>query len=153
MLLDSNTEEQRLFYIYIYLNVSVSKLAHMPKDSLNLYCKKYFPISYDISNNHFHSAALYVSNLIEGGDIWLFITLVTKAKYFLIRWLINLGDLNWILIGWFIQLSVLTFQPLIVIYIWGNFVYYHLEGTLFYWPSSHPFRFLIKSRYVFEILF
>ena len=44
------------------------------------------------------------------------------------------------LIGWLNKLSVKTFQPLIVIYIMGNFVYRHWGGTSIYWPLSYPFR-------------
>ena len=38
----------------------------------------------------------------------------------------------WILIGWFIELSVQTFQTKIVIYRWGNFVYHHWGCTSIY---------------------
>ena len=40
----------------------------------------------------------------------------------------------------FVKLSVQTFQPIIVIYIRGNFVCHHLGCTLIYRPSSYPFR-------------
>ena len=61
----------------------------------------------------------------EGGDIRLFITLVHKVllKRFLIRWLNNFGDIYKILNGWFIKLSVQTFQSLIEIYRRSNLVY------------------------------
>ena len=39
------------------------------------------------------------------------------------------------------------FQPLIVIYRRGNFVYQHLESSSFYWPLSYPFRSLRKWTY------
>ena len=48
---------------------------------------------------------------------------------FSIRQLNNLEDYYSILIGWFIQFSVKKFQPLIVIYRMGNFVYHHLGCT------------------------
>ena len=51
---------------------------------------------------------------------------------FLIHWLNNFRDFYWILIGWFIKLSVQSFQPLIVIYGRGNFVYHHWECTSIY---------------------
>ena len=50
----------------------------------------------------------------EGGDIRLFITLVSRVLYY-IRWFSIFGD--------FINLSVLIFQPLNVIYRRGHFVY------------------------------
>ena len=50
----------------------------------------------------------------EGGDIGLFIILVYKVYNNV--WFNNFGDFYWILIGWFITLSVHLFQPLIVIY-------------------------------------
>ena len=40
---------------------------------------------------------------------------------FLIRWLYNFGDIKSFLIGRFIKLSIQTFQPMIVLYISGNF--------------------------------
>ena len=52
------------------------------------------------------------------GDNGLFTTLVPKVNnnVFLIRWLNNFGDFYWILIGWFIKMSIKMFQPLILIY-------------------------------------
>ena len=41
----------------------------------------------------------------------------------------QLWGLQWNLIGWFINLSVQTFQPLISIYSMGNFVYSHWGCT------------------------
>ena len=66
----------------------------------------------------------------EGGDNGLFITLVPKVLYdcFLILWLNNFGDFYLILISWIIQLSVQTFQSLIVIYGRGNTVYHQFIG-------------------------
>ena len=49
----------------------------------------------------------------------------------------NFRDFYWILIGWFIELSVQTFQQLIVIYRKGNFVYYRWGCTsinIGHWP-------------------
>ena len=84
-----------------------------------------------------------------GGEIGRFITLVPKVLYdcFLIRWLYNFGGLNLILIGWFIKLSVNTFQLLIVIYKKGNNIVYHYWGsTSICWPLSYPFRSLDLRR-------
>ena len=66
----------------------------------------------------------------EGGDIRLLITLVPKILYsrFFMRWLNNFGDFYWILIFWFIKLSVNIFQLLFIFYR-GNFVYYHWGCT------------------------
>ena len=64
---------------------------------------------------------------------------------FLFVGLTTLGDFKWILIGWFIKLKVKTFQPLIIIYKMGNFVYYHLGCTSIYRPVSYPLRYLIIS--------
>ena len=77
----------------------------------------------------------------EGGDIGLLITRVPKVlqERFLIRWLNKFGDF-FILIGCIIKLCVLTFQPLIVIYRSGNFVYHQWGFTSIYWPLPYPFR-------------
>ena len=42
-------------------------------------------------------------------------------------------------LGWFIKVSVQTFQPIIVIYRRGNLVFYHWECTSIYRPLSYPF--------------
>ena len=47
--------------------------------------------------------------------------------------------------GWFIKLSVQTFQPLILLYRRGNFVYHHWRSTSIFRPLSYPFRSLIPS--------
>ena len=60
-------------------------------------------------------------------------------KCFLIHWFNNFGYYYWILIGWFIKLSVQMFKPLIVICSRGNFVY-HWGCTQIYRPLSYPFR-------------
>ena len=57
----------------------------------------------------------------------------------------NFVDFYWILIGWFILLSVQTFQPPIVIISRGNFVYLHWKCTLIYRPLTYPFRSLSYS--------
>ena len=72
------------------------------------------------------------------------ITLVPKVltfSYWLAKQLWGL----WILIGWFIKLSVQTFQPIIGIYRRGNFVYNHYICTSIYWLLSYPFRSLKKK--------
>ena len=70
----------------------------------------------------------------KGGDI--------DPKIFIKRFLIccrkNFGDFYWILIGWFIEMCVQTFTPLIVIYIRISFVH-----PIIYQPLSYPFRSLI----------
>ena len=82
----------------------------------------------------------------EEGDIGLFITLVPKLSWcFLIRWLNDFGNFYLILIGWFINLSVQTFQQLILIYIRDNFVYHYLGCTSIYRPMSYSFRSLQLS--------
>ena len=50
------------------------------------------------------------------------------------------GLLLSLLVDLFIQLSVQTFQPLIVIYRTGSFVHHHWGCTSIYWPLSYPFR-------------
>ena len=67
-----------------------------------------------------HLLLLLCAHTREGVDNGLFINLVPS---FLIRWLKNFGNFYWILIGWFIMLSVPTFQLLILIYRRGNFLY------------------------------
>ena len=61
-------------------------------------------------------------------------------------------DFSRILIGWFIKLSVQTFQSQIVIYRGDNYVYHNLECTLIYRPLSYPIRtlcFTCKSKCIF----
>ena len=84
----------------------------------------------------------------EGGDIRLFITLVPKVLRwsFNIRWLNNFRHFHWILIGWFINLSVQRFQPLWTFYRSRSFVYYLRRCTSIYRPLSYPFRSLINNR-------
>ena len=100
---------------------------------------------------HFHIWKIYVSKKIlipeREGDIGLFIKLVSKVLWlrFLIRWINNFGGCYWILVDWFINFSVQTFQPLIVIYIRGNFMYHHWKCKSIYRPLSYPFRFLNNS--------
>ena len=65
-------------------------------------------------------------------------------KCFLIRWLNNFEE--FIEFYWFINLSVQTFQPLIVIYIMGNFMYHHW-GSI-YWPLSYPCKFLTFASFI-----
>ena len=50
-----------------------------------------------------------------------------------------------ILIGWFFSYCVLTFQPIIVIYRRGNFVYHDWGCKLIYRPLSYLFRSLGSS--------
>ena len=52
----------------------------------------------------------------------------------------QLWGLLLILIGWFIKLSCQMFQPLIVIYRRGNFVYHDCGSTKIYQTLSYPFR-------------
>ena len=61
---------------------------------------------------------------------------------FLIRWINNFGGFFWILIGWFVELSVQTFQPLILFYRRSNFVCHHWGCISICRPLSYPFRFL-----------
>ena len=74
-----------------------------------------------------------------GGVIRLLIT-VPNVFIFVGKqhWGILLHFLNW-----FIKLSGQTFQPLILIYRRGNFVYHHWECTSIYRPLSYPFRSLV----------
>ena len=62
----------------------------------------------------------------------------SSTQCFLIRWLNNFWDFCWILISWFIKLSVLTFQPLIVFQIMEICV--SSLGTSISRPLSYPFR-------------
>ena len=65
---------------------------------------------------------LYLNmHALQGGrDIGLFITQGFISTFFLF-----VGLKTLILICWFIKLSVQTFQPLIVIYRRGKFMYHH----------------------------
>ncbi len=66
----------------------------------------------------------------------------------MLKWLLKKGKMKsekqyyWILFSWFIQLSVQTFKPLIVMYRRGNFVYHHrgCDCASIYWPLSCTFR-------------
>ena len=49
-------------------------------------------------------------------------------------------DFYWILFGWFINLNVEMFQPLIVIYRRDDFVYNHWKCTTIYRPLSYAYR-------------
>ena len=66
---------------------------------------------------------------LPGRDVRLFMKLVPKVVYwsFFICWLNNFGDFYWILICLYIKLIVQTFNPIIVIYRRGNFVYYNIN--------------------------
>ena len=70
-----------------------------------------------------------VTNFQGGRGNWgvYYTSHTVLLKGFLIRWLNNFGDFSLILIGWFINLSVQTFQPLIIIYRRDNFVYHYWE--------------------------
>ena len=70
----------------------------------------------------------------------------------LIRWLNNFGNFYRILIVLFIKLSVQTFQPLIVIYRMGNFVYHHWGCTSIYKSLSYPCRILCLPTLLIIIL-
>ena len=73
----------------------------------------------------------------EGTMGCLFTSPKSLIIMFSYRWLNNF---YWIVIGWFIKLSVQTFQPLIVINRRDNFVYHYWECTSIYLPLSYPFR-------------
>ena len=75
----------------------------------------------------------------------------TSPQSFLICWLNKYMNFYWILIGWLIKLSLLTFQPPIVLYNRGNFVYYHWGCMLIYQPLSYPFRSLISRNNKLDI--
>ena len=55
------------------------------------------------------------------------------------------------LIGWFIKLSVQTFQPLIVIYRKGNFVYRDWGCTSICRSLSYPFRLLNNISFFYSV--
>ncbi len=80
----------------------------------------------------------------EGGNI-AGVVYYTSPQKLVIRWLTNLGDLHGILIGWIRNLSVQTFQQLIVIYRRVNFVYHYWKCTSIYHQLSSPFRSLSKT--------
>ena len=63
-----------------------------------------------------------------------------KSPKFYNKVFLFVGDFCWILIGWFIRLSVLTFHPTILIYRRINFVYHQWVCTSIYQPLSYPFR-------------
>ncbi len=72
----------------------------------------------------------------------------TSSKSFIITFFYSLTwqlwELWWILIGWFIKLSLQTSQQIIVIYRRDNFVYHHSECTSIYRPLCYPFRSLSR---------
>ena len=61
----------------------------------------------------------------------------TSPQSLVIKFLIH-GDSYWIVIGWFIKLSVNTFQPIIVIFRKDSIVYHHWGCKSTYWPLSYP---------------
>ena len=66
---------------------------------------------------------------------------------FLIRWINNLA---WRLLLNFYWLSFQMFQPLIVLYRRGNFVYHHWRCTSIYRTLSYPFRPVSKFTLTFR---
>ena len=83
------------------------------------------------NNGHFNDVILKISIIIsfnskltqrERGQLAVYYSSPLSLKYrILIRWLYILLGLEWLLISWFIKLSVKGFQPLIIIYRSGNF--------------------------------
>ena len=68
-------------------------------------------------------------------DIGLFIKTSPQSLFLLVS---NFGDFYWSLIGWLVKLIVQTFQPLIVIYWRGTYVYQHWECAPFYRLLNYP---------------
>ena len=90
----------------------------------------------------------------EWGDNGLFITLVPKVLYIVFYFvcLITLGTfVN--LIGWFIKLSVHTFQSPILIYGMGNSLYHEWGCTSIYRLLSYPLRSLVVLLWINPFLF
>ena len=92
------------------------------------------------THTHTHVHALDVlrirSEIVR--DIGLFITLCTCPQCFLITFSVSFGTFYLILIGWFIRVSIYTFQTLILIYSRGNFLFEYY--TSIYRSLSYPFR-------------
>ena len=76
---------------------------------------------------------------------YLIFILIELPNTFFYSFTQQFWELYWTLIGLLINLSVQTFQPLIVIYRRGNFVYHHGWCTSIYWTLSYPFRSLVWS--------
>ena len=125
-------------------------LAHLFKNCLLYWyqyksiCYKYLdvcvPYTFLISFN----SPLKLCKLFSAGREGILSVYCTSPQSyvitFLMGWINNFGDFYRILISRFIQLSVQTFQPLIVIYKRSNFVYHHWGCTPIYRPLSYPFR-------------
>ena len=70
----------------------------------------------------------------------MFISLVPKVLLyrFLIRWVNNFRDFYWILIVWFIEMSVQTFRPLILFHKRINFVLMYNVAQQHAWIIEWP---------------
>ena len=78
---------------------------------------------------------------MEGGGIVLCILHLSPVFYYVFLFVgKNYGEFCYMLIGWFIKMSIQTFQPLNVIYRRGNFVYQHWVCPSIYRSSFFPFR-------------
>ena len=82
--------------------------------------------------------AYYRDILPTQGGRWHWTVNYTGTQSFIAPWLTHWlkNFTTWILIGWFIKLSVQTFLPLILIFRRGNFVYHHWRCTSIYRPLS-----------------
>ncbi len=110
-----------------------------------IYKKMYFSHSRGAERNV--GVKIYKSPGREG-YIGLFITLVPKVLHIITlsySLTYQLWELYQILIAWFIKLSVQTFQPQIVIYSRGNFVYHHWGCKSIYRLLFYPLRSLTKA--------
>jgi len=92
----------------------------------------YFSVYCDI----FLRVAIYL--LLKISYFWYFVHLNDNLVSVLRGFFTSEEFSIWI--GWFIKLSVHTFQTIIVIYRMGNFVYHHWRCTSIYRPLSYSFR-------------
>ena len=142
------SEIRLIFSVGYPTNYQISGIKNQPDirypDCFNIW----YPVGHwkypDIQPNRISGPTL--SKVRKGWDIiWLFITLVPKVWWYLGKvsnffGLTSLGPITyWFFIGWFIKLSVQTFQPQIVIYRSVYFVYHHWGCTIINQPLSYPF--------------
>ena len=105
-------------------------------NQLNLKVKLVF--CYKIANKDTTGKKDFILKSQEGRGHWAVYYTSPQSFIitFLIRWLKNFGDFYLILIGWFIKLSVQTFQPLILIYRSDNL--FIIKGMYINLPAIVP---------------
>ena len=116
---------KNLLWIYILLHYVHFQLINITRS------RSYWPLSEDYIDDMIFlvMTSTYFMSILQIFIIMLSTSLASQ-----------LWGLYWILIGWFLKLSVPPFQLLILIYRRGNFVDHHWGCTSIYLSLSFPFR-------------